>query len=94
VDRGIALSFCDLDARRGVWSASRPCHFNPGKKTRYLLYRRLGGPQGRSGRVRKISPLPGIFFNASFVRILYFFVLVLDLGPLGRGDHLSVLSLV
>ena len=23
------------------------------------LYRRLGGPQGRSGRVRKISPLPG-----------------------------------
>ena len=25
-------------------------------KTRYPLYRRLGGPQGRSGRVRKISP--------------------------------------
>ena len=24
--------------------------------TRYPLYRRLGGPQGRSGRVRKISP--------------------------------------
>jgi hypothetical protein len=23
---------------------------------RYPLYRRLGGPQGRSGRVRKISP--------------------------------------
>jgi hypothetical protein len=23
------------------------------------LYRRLGGPQGRSGRVRKISPTPG-----------------------------------
>jgi hypothetical protein len=23
------------------------------------LYRRLGGPQGRSGRVRKISPPPG-----------------------------------
>ena len=28
-------------------------------KTRYPLYRRLGGPQGRSERVRKISPLPG-----------------------------------
>jgi hypothetical protein len=28
-------------------------------KTRYPLYRRLGGPQGRSGRVRKISPPPG-----------------------------------
>ena len=25
-------------------------------KTRYPLYRRLGGPQGRYGRVRKISP--------------------------------------
>ena len=31
----------------------------PGK-TRYPLYRRLGGPQGRSGRVRKISPPTGI----------------------------------
>ena len=29
--------------------------FPPGK-TRYPLYRRLGGPQGRSGRVRGISP--------------------------------------
>jgi hypothetical protein len=33
-------------------------------------------------------------YFASFVRIFYFVVLVLDLGPLGRGDHLSVLSLV
>ena len=31
----------------------------PAGKTRYPLYRRLGGPQGRSGRVRKISPPPG-----------------------------------
>jgi hypothetical protein len=30
-----------------------------GKETRYPLHRRLGGPQGRSGRVRKISPSPG-----------------------------------
>ena len=29
-------------------------------KTRYPLYRRLGGPKGRSGRVRKISPPTGI----------------------------------
>ena len=28
-------------------------------KTRYPSYRRLGGPQGRSGQVRKISPPPG-----------------------------------
>jgi hypothetical protein len=31
----------------------------PPVKTRYPLYRRLSGPQGRSGRVRKISPPPG-----------------------------------
>ena len=32
----------------------------PPGKTRYPLYRRLGGPQGRSGRMRKISlPPPG-----------------------------------
>jgi hypothetical protein len=31
----------------------------PPEKTRYPLYRRLGGPQSQSGRVRKISPPPG-----------------------------------
>ena len=31
----------------------------PPRKTRYPLYRRLGGPQGRSGRLQKISPPPG-----------------------------------
>jgi hypothetical protein len=41
------------------WSALRPGRFTPGKETRYPLYRRLGGPQGRSGQVRKISPPPG-----------------------------------
>jgi hypothetical protein len=28
--------------------------------SRYTLYRRLGGPQGRSGQVRKISPPTGL----------------------------------
>ena len=32
-----------------------PAALPPGK-TRYPLYRRLGGPQGRSGRFRKNSP--------------------------------------
>ena len=41
----------------GGWSAPRPCRFTH-RKTRYPLYRRLGGPQGRSGGVRKISPPP------------------------------------
>ena len=40
----------------GEGSASRPGHSLPPGKTRYPLYRRLGGPQGRSGKVRKISP--------------------------------------
>jgi hypothetical protein len=44
----------------GGWSKPRPCRFTPGK-TRYPMYRRLGGPQDRSGRVRKISPPPGFF---------------------------------
>jgi len=39
-------------------SASRPDRSLPPGKTRYPLYRRLGGSQGRSGKVRKISPPP------------------------------------
>ena len=39
----------------GGWLTSRPSRFTPGKETCYLFYRRLGGPQSRSGRVRKIS---------------------------------------
>jgi hypothetical protein len=35
-----------------------PVALSPGK-TRYPLHRRLIGPQGGSGRVRKISPPPG-----------------------------------
>jgi hypothetical protein len=35
-----------------------PAALPPGK-TRYPLYRRLGGPQGRSGRVRNILLPPG-----------------------------------
>ena len=35
---------------------------SPLRMSRYSLYRRLGGPQGRSGRVRKISPFTGIRF--------------------------------
>ena len=36
-----------------------PTALPPGK-TRYQLYRRLSGTQGRSGKVRKISPPPGL----------------------------------
>jgi len=32
------------------WSAAHPGHTLPLAKTRYPFYRRLGGPQGRSGQ--------------------------------------------
>jgi len=43
----------------GDGSASRPDRSLLPGKTRYPLYRRLGGPHGRSGQVRKIFPPPG-----------------------------------
>jgi hypothetical protein len=57
--KDIALLFHDHGTRRGEGSASRPCRFLLPGKTRYQFYRRLGGPQGRSENVRKISPPPG-----------------------------------
>ena len=42
----------------GGWSAPRP-DLTSGRETRYPVYRKLGGPQGRSEQVRKISPPPG-----------------------------------
>ena len=54
-----AQSSLTLALDEGGWSTPRPDRFTPGKETRYPLYRRLGGPQGRSGQVRKISPQPG-----------------------------------
>ena len=56
---GIAVLSLTSALDGGGWSTPRPGRFTPGKETRYPLYRRLGGPQGRSGRVRKISPTPG-----------------------------------
>jgi hypothetical protein len=56
--RGIALDLSSTSALDGVGGQ---CHdtaaLTPGK-TRYPLYRRLGGTQGRSGWPRKISPPP------------------------------------
>jgi len=38
----------------GEWSAARPGRTLLPGKTRYPLYRRLGGPQGRSGRTENL----------------------------------------
>ena len=52
------LSFTSaLDGGWEVYARPRPLH--PGKENWRPLYRRLGGSQGRSGQVRKISPSAG-----------------------------------
>jgi len=55
VGRCIALLFHDRGTRRRwvVSSKPRPHFIHPGK-TRYPLYRRLGGPKGRSGRAENL----------------------------------------
>ena len=40
----------------GEWSASRPGRTLPTGKNGYPFYRRLGGPQGRSGRAENLVP--------------------------------------
>jgi len=44
-------------------TAPRPGLFNPWKKTRYPLYRRLGGPRGRCGPVHGITSHLGSNFG-------------------------------
>ena len=41
---------------RGEWSAARSSRTLPPGKTRYPFYRRLGGPQRRSGRAENLVP--------------------------------------
>ena len=40
----------------GEWSAARSGRTLAPEKTRYPLYRRLGGPQGQSGRAENLVP--------------------------------------
>jgi len=40
----------------GEWSAARPDRTLPQGRTLYPFYRRLGGPQGRSGRAENLVP--------------------------------------
>jgi len=53
-------TFPSTSALEGVGGQRHDPAALPSGKTPYPLYRRMGGPQGRSGRVRKISPSPGI----------------------------------
>jgi hypothetical protein len=54
--RDINLPFLTAALEGSEGSVSRPGRSLPPGKTRYPLYRRLGGPHGRSRQVRKISP--------------------------------------
>ena len=56
VRRGVALLLHDRGTRRGEWSAARSGRILPPGKTQYPFYRRLGGPQGRSGRAENVVP--------------------------------------
>ena len=53
------LYLCNIQ-RGGDGSTPLPRRPLPPGKTRHPLCRRLGGPQGRSGQVRKISPPLGL----------------------------------
>ena len=40
----------------GEWSEARPGRTLPPRKARYPFYKRLGWPQGRSGRAENLVP--------------------------------------
>ena len=52
----------------GVGAQRHPSAALPPGITRYPFYTKLGGPQGHSGRVSKISPPPG--FDPRTVQVL------------------------
>ena len=54
--RSIDLLFFNLGTRFGWVVNAKPRPFHPPGKTRYSLYRRLGGPQDRFGWVEKSRP--------------------------------------
>ena len=47
----------DIALEGGEWSAACPGRTLLPGKTRYPLYRRLGGPQGRSGQAENLALL-------------------------------------
>jgi len=67
-NRGRLLLFLNLSARWGGGQRHAPVALPLGK-TRYPLYNRLGGTQGRSGEVRKISTPPGFDGHEFFIGI-------------------------
>jgi len=70
----------------GEWSAARPGRTLPPVKTRYSFYKRLGGPQGWSGRVenlvptgtrsRTVQPVAQLLYRLSYRTMIYMCVCV------------------
>ena len=56
IPTGIRSRTMTAALERGEWSAARPDRTLPPGETRYPFYRRLGGPQGRSGQVENLIP--------------------------------------
>ena len=61
VIEGVEVYLCSFfnSALDGVGGQRHAPTALPSGKIHYALHRRLGGPQSRSGRVRRISPPPG-----------------------------------
>jgi hypothetical protein len=56
VGRGIVLPFHDRGSRRGECSEAHAGRTLPPGKTQYPFSRRMGGPQGWSGKVDNLVP--------------------------------------
>jgi hypothetical protein len=72
----------------GEWSAARPGRTLPPEKNRYPFYRRLGGPQGRSGRAENFVPT-GNFFSSTW---LYLHYNVMDMSSSGLTECHTVMN--
>ena len=74
----------------GEWSAVRLCLTSPLGKTRYLPYRRLGGPQGRSGRAENFAP-PG-FDPRTVLPLVQLLVVIIILIVMNNNPTYSLLG--
>jgi hypothetical protein len=73
---------------RGGQPTPRPGRFVPRNDTWYSLYRRLGGPQGRSEGLQKMSPPPG--FNPRNVHPVASSLYRLRRNFRAAGSHLII----
>jgi hypothetical protein len=89
----------------GEGSASRPGRSLLPRKTRYPLYRGLGGLQGRSGQVWKISPPTGIrspdrpassqsLYRLGYPTLSHFMEPTISIGPYCEWNKFNVCPII